>query len=135
VNPKCPSRRWQVFSRDKHPCSDIENFEDDSNISTNQQPYILVVQQQEQSLSRHSKRLTRQFKHLYDHSTRKIIEPTQCLNENNDRESVRWELRNKFNQTDILKEGYTVLSDKPFPFYSLCYMVSIERYFDFNRKS
>jgi hypothetical protein len=112
--------------------SDNEDSEDDSTISTDQSRYNPVVLNktihQKQSLSRHSKKLIKQFKYLYDHSKRKIIEPTQCIDENFDQiKKFHWELRNTFNRIDLLKEGYAVLSDQSFPFYSLCCMVSIKQ--------
>jgi hypothetical protein len=118
--------------------SDIEDIEDDitthyfSKISSDQHRHIPVVLnktilQQQQTLSRHSKRLISQFKYFYDHGLRKSIQPTNSLenfnNQNN--EILRWELRNTFNRIDLFKEGYCVLSNEPFPFYSLCYMVNI----------
>jgi hypothetical protein len=119
--------------------SDIEDTENDTNISTDQSRYIpvvlneIILQQQKQCLSRHSKKLIKKFKYIYNHSKRKVIEPTQCINDNiNEINKLRWELRNSFNRIDLFKEGYAVLSDESFPFYSLCYMVSIERYFPFN---
>ncbi|CAF3269320.1 unnamed protein product, partial [Rotaria sp. Silwood2] len=98
--------------------------------------HILVVlnqtiQQQPQTLSRYSKRLISQFKYLYDQGLRKGIQPTNSCeffnNQNNDiyLEKLRWELRNTFNRIDLFKEGYCVLSNEPFAFYSLCYMVNI----------
>jgi len=109
--------------------SDIEESEDDSNISTDQSRYIPVVSNKATALSRHSKKLIKQFKYLYEHSKRKSIEPTKCIDENqNQIKKLRWELRNTFNRIDLLKEGYAVLSDESFPFYSLCYMVSIKPY-------
>jgi hypothetical protein len=119
--------------------SDInESEENDTDISTDQSRYIpvvlneIILQEQKQSLSRHSKKLLKQFKYIYNHSKRKVIEPTQCINDNIDEiNKLQWELRNSFNRIDLFKEGYAVLSDESFPFYSLCYMVSIERYFAF----
>jgi hypothetical protein len=122
--------------------SDIEDIEDEttnvyfSKISSDQHRHIPVVLnetiiQQQQTLSRHSKRLISQFKYYYDHGLRKPIQPTNSFensnNQNNDiyLEKLRWELRNTFNRLDLFKEGYCVLSNEPFPFYSLCYMVNI----------
>ncbi|CAF3372679.1 unnamed protein product [Rotaria socialis] len=119
--------------------SDIEENEDDttniyfSKPSTDQHRHIPVVAneailQQQQALSRYSKRLISQFKYLYDQGLRKTIQPTTTLdysdNQNNEiyLEKLRWELRNTFNRIDLFKEGYCVLSNEPFPFYSLCYM-------------
>ncbi|CAF0824467.1 unnamed protein product [Adineta steineri] len=119
--------------------SDIEEIEDEtgniyfSKISSDQHRHIPVVLnetiiQQQQALSRHSKRLISQFKYLYDHGLRKSVQPTNGLeilpNQNNEiyLEKLRWELRNTFNRIDLFKEGYCVLSNEPFPFYSLCYM-------------
>jgi hypothetical protein len=123
--------------------SDIEEVEDEttniyfSKISSDQQRHIPVISnekilQQQQSLSRHSKRLISQFKYLYDQGLRKSIQPTNSLddlNHNNTNpnneiacEKLRWEFRNTFNRIDLFKEGYCVLSNEPFPFYSLCYM-------------
>ncbi|CAF1266168.1 unnamed protein product [Rotaria sordida] len=112
--------------------SDIEDFEDNSTISTDQSRYNPVVfnktiLQQKQCLSRHSKKLLKQFKYFYEHSKRKPIESTTTIDDNiNQRKKLRWELRNTFNRNDLFKEGYAVLSDESFPFYSLCYMVSIK---------
>jgi len=109
---------------------DQSDDNDDSNISTDQSRYIPVISnktilQQSSSLSRHSKKLIKKFQYLYDHSKRKSIQPTKSINENlNQTKNLRWELRNTFNRNDLLKEGYTILSDESFPFYSLCYMVS-----------
>ncbi|CAF1127439.1 unnamed protein product [Rotaria sordida] len=108
--------------------SDIEDFEDNSTISTDQSRYNPVVfnktiLQQKQCLSRHSKKLLKQFKYFYEHSKRKPIESTTTIDDNiNQRKKLRWELRNTFNRNDLFKEGYAVLSDESFPFYSLCYM-------------
>ncbi|CAF3608295.1 unnamed protein product, partial [Rotaria sp. Silwood2] len=105
-----------------------EDFEDDSNISTDQTQYNPVVLndtilEQKLALSGHSKKLLKQFKYLYEHSKRKAIEPTQSIDDNiNQSKNLRWEVRNTFNRSDLLKEGYAVLSDESFPFYSLCYM-------------
>jgi len=109
--------------------SNIDQSDDDSNISTDQSRSIPVVLNktihQQPTLSRHSKKLIKKFKYLYDHSKRKLIEPTKSIDENlNQTKKLRWELRNTFNRIDLLKEGYAVLSDQSFPFYSLCYMVS-----------
>lgn len=120
--------------------SDIEEIEDETNhvffskISSDQHRHISVVlnqiiNQKQQTLSRHSKRLISQFKYYYDHGLRKAIQPTNSseifINQSNDiyLEKLRWELRNTFNRIDLFKEGYCVLSNEPFPFHSLCYMV------------
>jgi hypothetical protein len=122
--------------------SDIEDIEDEttniyfSKPTTDQHRHIPVVFnqtiiQQQQTLSRQSKRLIGQFKYFYDHGLRKSVQPTTCEdmtnNQNNEiyLEKLRWELRNTFNRIDLFKEGYCVLSNEPFAFYSLCYMVSI----------
>lgn len=132
-------------------CDDNSDFEevleDDtinhiyfSKISSDQQRHISVVLnqttiQQQQTLSRHSKRLISQFKYYYDHGLRKAIQPTNSneniLKQANEiyLEKLRWELRNTFNRIDLFKEGYGVLSNESFPFYSLCYLV---RDLDFN---
>ncbi|CAF4856990.1 unnamed protein product, partial [Rotaria sp. Silwood2] len=119
--------------------SDVEENDDEianiyySKISSDQHRHIPVVlnqtiQQQPQTLSRYSKRLISQFKYLYDQGLRKGIQPTNSCeffnNQNNDiyLEKLRWELRNTFNRIDLFKEGYCVLSNEPFAFYSLCYM-------------
>ena len=121
--------------------SDIEDIEDEttdvcfSKISSDQHRHIPVVLnesiiQQQQTLSRHSKRLISQFKQLYDQGLRKSIHTTNFINDLNNQpneiylEKLRWELRNTFNRIDLFKEGYCVLSNEPFPFYSLCYMVN-----------
>ncbi|UJR31282.1 hypothetical protein I4U23_018782 [Adineta vaga] len=119
--------------------SDIEDGEDEtayvyfSKISSDQHRHFSVVlnqsiSQQQQTLTRHSKRLVSQFKYLYDHGLRKSIQPTNVpdsvIPSNNDiyLEKLRWEFRNTFNRLDLFKEGYCVLSNEPFPFHSLCYM-------------
>ncbi|CAF4746094.1 unnamed protein product [Rotaria sp. Silwood1] len=119
--------------------SDIEENDDDisniyfSKISSDQHRHIPVVLNsttvpQQQTLSRYSKRLISQFKYLYDQGLRKGIQPTNSgeffNNQNNDiyLERLRWDLRNTFNRIDLFKEGYCVLSNEPFSFYSLCYM-------------
>jgi hypothetical protein len=116
--------------------SDLEEIEDEtannihfSKLSSDQYRHIPVVlnqtiQQQQQTLSRHSKRLISQFKYLYNHGLRKSIQPTNASDNFNNQNSdkLRWELRNTFNRIDLFKEGYCVLSNEPFPFYSLCYM-------------
>jgi len=122
--------------------SDIEDIEDETTniyftkISSDQHRHIpvvlneLILQQKQQILSRHSKRLISQFKYYYDHGLRKAIQPTNSFdnihNQTNEiyLEKLRWELRNTFNRIDLFKEGYCVLSNEPFPFYSLCYMVN-----------
>ncbi|CAF3914064.1 unnamed protein product [Adineta steineri] len=108
--------------------SDIEDIEIDSNLSTDQSPYTPVIlnqtnlQQQKPSLSSYSKNLVKQFKDIYEHSKRKFIQPTQCIDDNiNQIKNLRWELRNTFDRNALFKEGYAVLSDESFPFYSLCY--------------
>ncbi|CAF4234065.1 unnamed protein product, partial [Adineta steineri] len=64
----------------------------------------------------------KQFKDIYEHSKRKFIQPTQCIDDNiNQIKNLRWELRNTFDRNALFKEGYAVLSDESFPFYSLCY--------------
>jgi hypothetical protein len=120
--------------------SDIEEVEEEATnvyfqkIASDQHRHIPVVLsqtigQQQQALSRYSKRLISQFKYLYNHGLRKGVQPTNSIeiynNQNNDiyREKLRWELRNTFNRIDLFKEGYAVLSNQSFPFYSLCYMV------------
>ena len=119
--------------------SDIEY--DDSNLSTDQSQYCLVVLnetmlQQKSSFSRHSKQLLKQFKYLCQRSKKKPIESTQCVNDDVNRtKKLRWELRNTFDRIDLLKEGYAVLSDEVFPFYSLCYMVCMKSFFYFILKS
>lgn len=119
--------------------SDIEEIEDETSylpfakITSDQQRFVPVivnetVLQQQQALSRHSKRLIGQFKYLYSHGIRKFVQPTLCPDElfisNKDfaKETHRWELRNAFNRIDLFKQGYSVLSNEPFPFYSLCYL-------------
>jgi hypothetical protein len=103
--------------------SDIED--DDLNISTDQSSYNKSNIHQ-QTLSRHSKNLIKQFKYLYNHSQRKVIQLTQTIDENiNQINKLRWELRYSFDRNDLFKEGYAILSDELFPFYSLCYMVII----------
>jgi len=115
--------------------SDLEEIEDEtvnihfSKISSDQHRHIPVVLnenilQQQQTLSRHSKRLISQFKYLYNHGLRKSVQPTNASDNFNNQnlDKLRWELRNTFNRIDLFKEGYCVLSNEPFPFYSLCYM-------------
>ena len=125
---KCSSRS------DTEESDNNSDIDDDSNISTDQSRYKPVAFNttsiHQQPLSRHSKKLITQFKYLYNHSKRKVIEPTQCKNDNiNQIKKLHWELRNTFNRSALFKEGYAVLSDESFPFYSLCYMVCIKRYF------
>lgn len=120
--------------------SDIEEVEDEtiyvpfSKVSSDQNRFVPVitnemVAQQQPPPSRHSKRLIGQFKYIYNHCIRKPIQPTRCPDEeSNDlvnvaAETFRWELRNTFNRIDLFKQGYCVLSNEPFTFYSLCYMV------------
>jgi hypothetical protein len=129
--------------------SDIEDVEEEttniyfSKTSADQHRHIPVVVnetiiEKQQALSRHSKRLVSQFKYLYDHGLRKPIQPTNALENFNNQtneiylEKLRWELRNTFNRIDLFKEGYCVLSNEPFPFYSLCYMVKASFYSHFN---
>lgn len=122
--------------------SDVEDVEDETasvnfaKVSSDQNRHFPVVlnqtaiHQQQQSLSRQSKRLISQFKYLYDHGLRKSVQPTNgpdlssASNGEVQSEKVRWELGNTFNRLDLFKEGYCVLSNEPFPFHSLCYMVS-----------
>ena len=121
--------------------SDIEELEEEPanihfrKVSSDQHRHIPVVLnqsiiQQQQSLSRYSKRLISQFKYLYNHGLRKGIQPTNSTDINSNQnleiydEKLRWELRNTFNRIDLFKEGYAVLSNQSFPFYSLCYMVN-----------
>lgn len=126
--------------------SDIEENEEEttsvyfSKISVDQHRIIPVVAnesilQQQQALSRYSKRLISQFKYLYDQGLRKPIQTTNssdCSNNQPDDiylQKLRWEIKNSFNRLDLFKEGYCVLSNEPFPFYSLCYMVNNHSYF------
>ena len=117
--------------------SDFEDIEDETNyvqycrISSDQQRYTPVVYnqtilQQQQSLTRHSKRLISQFKYFYDHGLRKSIQTTDCSSmdiiEDNADEKFRAEFKNTFNRLDLFKQGYCVLSNEPFAFYSLCYL-------------
>lgn len=117
--------------------SDLEEIEEDNNnvhftkVSSDQQRHISVVfnqtiVQQQQTLTRHSKRLISQFKYLYNHGLRKSIQPTHPPDESTsfNPEILRWELRNTFNRIDLFKEGYCILSNEPFSFYSLCYLVN-----------
>jgi hypothetical protein len=116
--------------------SDTDRSDENSDcedISTDQSRSIPVVFNEvslhKPSFSRHSKRLIKQFQYLYEHSKRKTIEPTACLDEIiNSTKKLRWELRHTFHRIDLLKEGYAVLSEESFPFYSLCYMVSLQQY-------
>ena len=122
--------------------SDLEENDEDTNnvhftkVTSDQHRHIPVVLnesiiQQQQTLSRHSKRLISQFKYLYNHGLRKSIQPTHppdsfsssSSSTQANEHTFRWELRNTFNRIDLFKEGYCVLSNEPFPFYSLCYMV------------
>ena len=117
--------------------SDLEEVDDETanvhftKISSDQHRHIPVVLnqsiiQQQQTLSRHSKRLISQFKYLYNHGLRKSIQPTHPPHDFSqaNEQIFRWELRNTFNRIDLFKEGYCVLSSEPFPFYSLCYLVN-----------
>ena len=119
--------------------SDLEEVDEDTGntnlgkVLSDQHRHIPVVLkqtiiQQQQALTRHSKRLIGQFKYLYNHSIRKPVQPTLCpenlqpTTQEIYLEKLRWELKNTFNRIDLFKEGYCVLSNEPFPFYSLCYM-------------
>lgn len=105
--------------------SDTEDFEDDSNLATDQSRYYPVVINQNRTFSKRSKELIRQFKSVHESNRRKPIETTQSIDDDrNQIKKLKWELKNTFNRNELLKEGYAVLSDTSFPFYSLCYMVS-----------
>ena len=118
--------------------SDLEEIEEEpptnhsySKISSDQHRHVPVVfsqsmlQQQQQTFSRHSKRLISQFKYFYDHGLRKSIQPTNPPDDSHlQSNELRWELKNTFNRIDLFKEGYCVLSNESFPFYSLCYLVN-----------
>ena len=128
-----------VSQRQVDDNSDLEEIDDDTGntnfgkAASDQHRHIPVVLkqtiiQQRHLLTRHSKRLIGQFKYLYNHSIRKAIQPTLCpenlqpTTQDIYLEKLRWELKNTFNRLDLFKEGYCVLSNEPFPFYSLCYM-------------
>jgi hypothetical protein len=118
--------------------SDIEELEEETTnihfrkVTSDQFRHIPVVgnesiTQQQQTLSRYSKRLISQFKYLYNHGLRKAIQPTNSPEISSNEiylDKLRWDLRNTFNRIDLFKEGYTVLSNQSFPFHSLCYMVN-----------
>jgi hypothetical protein len=116
---KRPYDSEQNFSSKHTKCDIDEQY--DSSISESK------CSDNEDSLRKHSKKLIKQFKYLYKHSKkRKFIDATQSIDENiNQIKKLRWELRYSFNRNDLFKEGYAVLSDELFPFYSLCYMVTI----------
>ncbi|CAF1576224.1 unnamed protein product [Didymodactylos carnosus] len=83
------------------------------------------------SYPRHLRKQIKRFHYLYDHGLQKPIEPTRIPevkndegDDNNNYLITKWKLQNTFNRLDLFKEGYSVLSNEQFPFYSLCYMVS-----------
>lgn len=100
--------------------SDTSDIEDDSTISTDQSRLYPIISQQT-SYSKRSQRLIKKFQTLRDYKKRKCQDTTHSIDES---ETLPCQLRVTFNRT----EGYAVFSDEQFPFYSLCYLVSTQRY-------
>ena len=101
--------------------SDIEYDDDQWNLSTDQQISQSVSHS---SLNSYAQGVIKQFHQLSQQTTRKTQQLTRSENVNESKEKISWILKTTFNRSDLLHEGYAVLSDQSFPFYSLCYLVS-----------
>lgn len=110
--------------------SDTEEWDENSTVATDQSEYRPCVYSSTNARpvsSRYSTALLQQYHELRVQSLRKGIELTRCPDELIESKKLHWELSHSFQRTDLLKEGYAVLSDQTLPFHSLCYMVRSQR--------
>ena len=67
--------------------------------------------------------IVNEFEEISRENSRKTFDLTRCST-NETKEKWKFQLRNTFHRDDLLSEGYGLISEKEFPFFSTCFMVS-----------